>query len=177
MDAVQSAGLRLVHALARSAYAVQEVRAMLGLEIAPPPSPKPVHASPQPLRPPSAPSVWPQWSSERPINASTRESASGLVTVTRSAGHSYPSGVGRRGREYRAQSRSTQLEVIPYNWAMSVKERMTEIIKAQPDDSSFEEILRELAFARMVELGLEDSRAGRTVSTEELKQKAALWRG
>jgi predicted transcriptional regulator len=60
---------------------------------------------------------------------------------------------------------------------MSVKERMTEIIKAQPDDSSFEEILRELAFARMVELGLEDSRAGRTVSTEELKQKAALWRG
>ncbi|MER3444786.1 MAG: hypothetical protein C4333_12030 [Meiothermus sp.] len=59
---------------------------------------------------------------------------------------------------------------------MSVKERMTRIIQEQPDDSSFEEILRELAFARMVDHGLEDSRANRAVSTEELKQKIGAWR-
>ena len=53
---------------------------------------------------------------------------------------------------------------------------MTRIIQEQPDDSSFEEILRELAFARMVDRGLEDSRANRAVSTEELKQKIGAWR-
>jgi hypothetical protein len=38
----------------------------------------------------------------------------------------------------------------------SVKEQMVQIIQAKPDDSSFDEILRELAFARMIERGLED---------------------
>jgi hypothetical protein len=33
---------------------------------------------------------------------------------------------------------------------VSAKEEMTKIIQAQPDDSSYEEILRELAFANMV---------------------------
>lgn len=57
----------------------------------------------------------------------------------------------------------------------TAKEKMTEIIKSQPDDSSYEEILRELAFARMVEQGLEDSRRGRTVSNEEMKHKISQW--
>ena len=43
----------------------------------------------------------------------------------------------------------------------SVKEKMTKIIKDQPDDSSYDEILRELAFARMIERGVEDSRESR----------------
>jgi hypothetical protein len=38
---------------------------------------------------------------------------------------------------------------------MTVKERMLEIIQEQPEDSSYDEILRELAFARMVERGSE----------------------
>lgn len=59
---------------------------------------------------------------------------------------------------------------------MSVKERMTRIIQEQPEDSSFEEILRELAFARVVDRGLEGSRANRVVSTEELEQKISAWR-
>ncbi|WP_119276524.1 hypothetical protein [Calidithermus roseus] len=59
---------------------------------------------------------------------------------------------------------------------MSLKERMTRIIEEQPEDSSFEEILRELAFARMVDRALEDSRANRVLSTEELKQKISAWR-
>jgi hypothetical protein len=41
------------------------------------------------------------------------------------------------------------------------KELMLETIQELPDDSSYEEILRELAFARMVERGLADSAAGR----------------
>ena len=48
----------------------------------------------------------------------------------------------------------------------SPKSRMIDIIQNQPDDSSYDEILRELAFARMIELGLADSDAGRTVSSE-----------
>jgi len=34
---------------------------------------------------------------------------------------------------------------------MSTKKKMKDIIEEQPDDATYEEILRELAFARMVE--------------------------
>lgn len=57
----------------------------------------------------------------------------------------------------------------------SVKEKMTEIIQSQPDDSSYEEILRELAFNRMIEQGLDDSRAGRTISNEEMEHRIRTW--
>ena len=53
----------------------------------------------------------------------------------------------------------------------SVKEQMVRIIEAQPEDSSFDEILRELAFARMIERGLEDVDQGRTVSHEEVRRE------
>jgi hypothetical protein len=46
----------------------------------------------------------------------------------------------------------------------SAKARLIQVIQEQPDDSSPEEILRELAFAVMVERGIADSDAGRTVS-------------
>lgn len=63
-----------------------------------------------------------------------------------------------------------------WRYAMaSAKETMREVIDAQPDDSSYEEILRELAFARMVDRGLEDSRAGRTVSNEEMARRIRTW--
>jgi hypothetical protein len=58
----------------------------------------------------------------------------------------------------------------------SVKEEMTRIIQAQPDDSSFDEILRELALARMIERGLKDSDEGRTTSDDELKKQMHEWR-
>lgn len=58
---------------------------------------------------------------------------------------------------------------------VNAKEKMTEIIKNQPDDSSYDEILKELAFARMVERGLEDSRAGRTISNEEMGRRIRSW--
>jgi predicted transcriptional regulator len=58
----------------------------------------------------------------------------------------------------------------------SAKEQMTKIVQDQPDDSSYDEILRELALARMIEHGLEDSRAGRIISDEEMRHRISTWR-
>jgi hypothetical protein len=58
----------------------------------------------------------------------------------------------------------------------SAKEKMTEIIQQQPDDGSYDEILREPAFARMVERGLEDSRNRRTLSDEEMAHRIKSYR-
>jgi hypothetical protein len=58
----------------------------------------------------------------------------------------------------------------------SVKEEMTRIIQEQPDDSSFDEILRELALARMIDRGLQDSEVGRTISDDEMKRQMNQWR-
>jgi predicted transcriptional regulator len=55
------------------------------------------------------------------------------------------------------------------------KEQMVEMINEQPDDSSFDEILRELAFKRMVDKGLDDVRSGRTVSNEDVSRRIRSW--
>jgi len=52
---------------------------------------------------------------------------------------------------------------------------MNKIIGDQPEDASYEEILKELAFERMVEEGINDSRAGRVISDEEMKKRIAAW--
>ncbi|GMT46534.1 MAG: hypothetical protein IEMM0007_0100 [bacterium] len=57
----------------------------------------------------------------------------------------------------------------------NVKELLTKIIQEQPDDASYEEILRELVLERMIEQGLEDSRMGRLVSNEEMEQRIRSW--
>lgn len=59
---------------------------------------------------------------------------------------------------------------------MSIKEKMIKIIHEQPDDSSYDEILRELAFAQMVQRGLADSDADRTISHQEMKRRIRTWR-
>ena len=56
-----------------------------------------------------------------------------------------------------------------------VKEVMTKIIQEQPEDASYEEIMRELAFERMVERGLEDSRKDRMISDEEMGHRIRSW--
>jgi predicted transcriptional regulator len=58
---------------------------------------------------------------------------------------------------------------------MTTKEKMRDLIEAQPDDATYEEILRELAFARTVERGLTDAREGRTISNEEMGRRIRLW--
>ncbi len=62
------------------------------------------------------------------------------------------------------------------NLMSSVKDTMREIIAQQPDDSTYDEILRELAYARMVRRGLEDSDAGRTVSDDDARKRIESWR-
>lgn len=58
----------------------------------------------------------------------------------------------------------------------TAKQKMTEVIQSQPDDASYEEIMRELAFDRMIARGLDDSQAGRTLSNEEMEQRIRSWR-
>jgi predicted transcriptional regulator len=58
----------------------------------------------------------------------------------------------------------------------SAKEAMTDIIARQPDDSSYDEILRELAYARMIQCGLQDADAGRTLPNDEIERKVESWR-
>jgi predicted transcriptional regulator len=57
----------------------------------------------------------------------------------------------------------------------SVKDAMIDIIGRQPDDSTYDEILRELAFARMVQRGLDDADVGRTLSDGEVRRKIESW--
>jgi predicted transcriptional regulator len=57
----------------------------------------------------------------------------------------------------------------------TVKKRMTEVIQSQPDDASYEEIMRELAFGRMIERGLKDSRKGRVISNDEMEHRIRTW--
>jgi len=52
---------------------------------------------------------------------------------------------------------------------------MAEIIAQQPDDSSYDEILRELAFARMIQRGLDDSDKDRVVPDDEVRRKIKAW--
>ncbi len=49
------------------------------------------------------------------------------------------------------------------------------VIDSLPDDSSYEEILKELAFNRMIERGLEDSKNGKTITNDEMKHRIKQW--
>jgi hypothetical protein len=57
----------------------------------------------------------------------------------------------------------------------TVKEELTLLIQGQSEDSSCEEIVRELAFHVMVERGLADSDARRTISNEQMGQRIRSW--
>ena len=57
----------------------------------------------------------------------------------------------------------------------SAKEQIAKVLQDQPDDRSYDEILRELAFARMVARGLADSDAGKMISHEEIGRRIKTW--
>ena len=59
---------------------------------------------------------------------------------------------------------------------MTTKEKLKTLIDEQPDDATYDDILRELAFARMVDRGLADMRAGRTISNEEMGRRIQRWK-
>ncbi len=43
----------------------------------------------------------------------------------------------------------------------TVKEKIAQVVLSLPEDASYDEIMRELAFERMVDRGLADVRTGR----------------
>jgi len=55
------------------------------------------------------------------------------------------------------------------------KDQVMAIVASQPDDSSYEEIVRAIALELMVRRGLADSDAGRTLSNEEMDRRIATW--
>ena len=57
----------------------------------------------------------------------------------------------------------------------SEKEKIVEIVLSQPEDASYDEILREIAFERMVNKGLEDSRKGNLISNEIIEHRIKTW--
>lgn len=57
----------------------------------------------------------------------------------------------------------------------NAKQLMVEIIARQPDDSTYDALLRELAYARMIQRGLRDSEAGNVISQEEAINRAKSW--
>ena len=57
----------------------------------------------------------------------------------------------------------------------TAKERFKTLIEQQPEDSTYEELIREIAFALMVERGLKDSDEGRSISNEEMGRRIQAW--
>ncbi|NJO12347.1 MAG: hypothetical protein HC872_01450 [Gammaproteobacteria bacterium] len=57
----------------------------------------------------------------------------------------------------------------------TAKEELTNLIAAQPDDKSVEDIVRELAFHVMVQRGLADEAAGRSISDTEMGRRIRSW--
>lgn len=57
----------------------------------------------------------------------------------------------------------------------TAKEHIAEILKRQPDDSSYDDIVRELAFDLMVQRGLSDADEGNTIPNEEMKHRIRTW--
>lgn len=58
---------------------------------------------------------------------------------------------------------------------ITAKAKIKEVVEALPEDASYEEIMRELTFRRMVDLGLEDSREGRIISNEDMQHRIRTW--
>lgn len=58
----------------------------------------------------------------------------------------------------------------------TAKEELARLIEQQSEDSSREEIVRELAFHVMVQRGITDSDAGRTSPSDEIQHRIRTWR-
>lgn len=57
----------------------------------------------------------------------------------------------------------------------TAKAEIAKIVDSQPDDSSFEEIVREIVFRVIIERGLKDSNEGRVITDNELTQRIKKW--
>ena len=57
----------------------------------------------------------------------------------------------------------------------TAKEGLKKLLENQPEDSSYEELVRELAFDVMVRRGLRDSESGKTLSNKEMRHRILSW--
>ena len=67
------------------------------------------------------------------------------------------------------------LEVPGGTIMSSAKDDLALLIQQQPEDSSDDEIVRELAFHVMVKRGLADSDAKRILSNEDMQRRIRSW--
>lgn len=58
---------------------------------------------------------------------------------------------------------------------MTVKEQAHKIIDRLPEDSSLDEIIRELEFNKMVDRGLSEAKEGLGISSDEMQEKINSW--
>jgi hypothetical protein len=58
---------------------------------------------------------------------------------------------------------------------VTAKDELKNLLEQQPEDSSSEEIVRELAFHVMIQRGLADSDAGRVSTNDEIDRRIRSW--
>lgn len=57
----------------------------------------------------------------------------------------------------------------------TAKDRMRTLLRDQPADSTYDELLRQLAFQRLVDRGLADVERGETLDTGDLRSRIKTW--
>ncbi len=57
----------------------------------------------------------------------------------------------------------------------SDKERILSLVQDLPDGTSYDEVLRELAFVRMVDRGLADATGDHHIDSKELRERIRAW--
>jgi hypothetical protein len=57
----------------------------------------------------------------------------------------------------------------------TAKDVLADILAHQPDDSTYTELVRELAFSVMVQQGLTDSDNDKVISNEEMHKRIRSW--
>ncbi|MDD5773437.1 MAG: hypothetical protein PHX78_10325 [bacterium] len=58
---------------------------------------------------------------------------------------------------------------------LSIKDNAKKIIDDLPDDVSYDELIKELLFKRMVERGIRDSQLNKITSDEDLGREIEKW--
>lgn len=66
--------------------------------------------------------------------------------------------------------------LIPSEEKYSAKEQIRSLLDDQPEDATYDDILRTLTFVRMVDQGLSDVRLGRVVDHETAPRRIRAWR-
>lgn len=57
----------------------------------------------------------------------------------------------------------------------TAKRIMANIISAQPEDASYDEIMKELSLEYMIERGMDDVRSGRLIANTEMEHRIRTW--